>query len=236
MKNLVLTALLCTGTASLATGCIIVDGGGDSPNTITASWNLVSGDANTPTGCPAGADTIALISEDSFGGLVTDLFDCADGIGTTSDMPADNYTVWLELTDFGGEVTYAKSLSEVVTVFEDGDSSVGFEFSIDRGAFYMAWEVYESGAPSSCENVGATQFSLTITDANNELYADDPFPCSQYEGTTAGLPAPAPWTMSPAIIDDTQLALAVGDTISDALQYGNEYRDLGLIILDTAAP
>ena len=235
MKNLVLTALLCTGAASMATGCIIVDGG-DPANTITASWNLVSGDDNAPTGCPAGADTIAMISEDSFGTRTTDLFDCADGIGTSGDLPADNYTVWLQLTDFSGQSLYAQSLSTDLTVFEDGDTSVGFEFSIDRGAFYMAWDVYEAGVQSSCENVGATQFSLTITDANNELYADDTFPCNEYAGTTAGLPAPAPWVLSPAIIDDTQLALAVGDTISDELQYGNEFRDLGTIILDTAAP
>ena len=52
-------------------------------------------------------------------------------------------------------------------------------------------DVYQAGAQSSCEAVGATGFSLTITDANNELYADDTYPFNQYEGTTAGLPAPA---------------------------------------------
>lgn len=235
MKNLVLTAMLCAGTASLGTGCVIVDGG-DPANTITASWTLVSGDANTPVGCPPGADTIALTSQDSFGTVVVDLFDCADGIGTSGNLPADNYLVWLELTDFSGEVLYAKSLSEEVTVFEDGDSTVSFEFSIDRGAFYMAWDVYEGGVQSSCENVGATEFSLTYTDINNELYDEDRFPCTAYAGTTAGLPAPAIWTMSPALLDPSELAIAVGDPITDELEYGNHYKDLGLIILDTAAP
>lgn len=233
MKKLVMTALMCAGLAHLATGCVITTDD-DPAGYITVSWSLVSGDANTPVDCPAGASTIAVISEDSFGEQFTDLFDCFNGVGSTADLFEDRYFVWVELQDDTGDVLWAQSLGAEVDVVAGFESTVGFEFSIDRGAFDVAWDVYAGPDQINCEDVGAVSFALDSTDSLQELYVDE-FACVDYAGTTAVMPLDD-WISSPSILDAGDLAVATGDTIESSLLYGNQYEDLGVVLLDTQAP
>ena len=237
MKNLVMTALLCAGIAPLATGCIITSDPDPDPvvGGMEVTWSLVSGDLNEPAACPDGATTIALYSIDSLNEEWTDLFDCAAGGGVTGDLPPDLYYSWVELQDSTGAVLYAQSLGADVEVAAGFDTPITFEFSIDRGAFDVAWEVYDGVDLSSCENVGATAFSLDYTDSIGEFFGPDLFACADYAGTTPVMRLDA-WTVSPSIIDASELALAVGASIDTALEYGNHYLDLGVVALDVQAP
>lgn len=212
--------------------CQEVDG------TITASWTLVSGDNNDPAACPAGATTVALISQDSLGEQTTDLFDCAAGGGTTAPLVADNYLAWIQVTDDTGAVLYAQSLSTDVPVAPGADTPVTFEVSLDRGSFTLAWEIQEAGAPSDCATVGGTTVSLVSTDINTDFW-EDRWDCPDGGGSSAGL-ALGTYTESVSLLDNPDpnvgLAIAVADAVEASLDYGNHYYDLGLFILDTAAP
>ena len=117
MKKLVFAALLCGGIAQLGTGCIITSSD-DDPNviydgTISASWVLVSGDGNTPVGCPDGATTMEVITEDLTGYQIVDKFDCALGGGLIDREPG-TYDIWTRLADDTSVFTYAQSLTDVV--------------------------------------------------------------------------------------------------------------------------
>lgn len=229
MKNLVLTALLC---APLATGCVITT---EEESTITASWSLVAGDANSPTDCPPGATTIAMYAEDSADVQTVDLFDCATGLGTSGDLNPGPYYVWLELQDDAGQVVYAQSRGTDVTVFDGADSTLSYEFSIDRGEFAVAWEVFDGVDAADCATVGATIVALDYTDVNNEFFGPDEFACDAGSGVTPGI-ALGDWTISPALIDDTELALAVGTAIEETIPFGSAYIDLGVVSFDVQAP
>jgi hypothetical protein len=240
MKKLVLTAAFLGGLAHLATGCLITTGDGDPPideyGSITVSWNLVSGDNNAPAIDCDGGTTMAVISVDSLNQEFVDLFDCAPaGVATTADLFPDLYFVYLEVQNDAGNVLYAQSLGQDVVVNAGFTTDAGFEFSIDRGAFDIGWDIYDGATPITCAEAGATEFALDSTYVpTGDLY-NDYFACDLYEGTSAVLPL-GDWAVSPAIIDDTQLAIAVGESIGTDLAYGNEYRDLGVAIIDLQAP
>lgn len=232
MKKLVFAALCCAGLAQLATGCVV-----EEPSTITATWSLVQGDANEPAVCPPGATKIAMYSVDQADPSVeiVEQFNCADGIGTTGNMLPGQYQTWLQLMDEGLTVMYAQSRSTDVIVYEQADSPLTFQMSIDRGQFALTWEILEGGAPSDCASVGATEVVLDYTDSNGDLYGPDRFACGDGIGSTPVIPLDT-WTVSPSLIDDTQLAIVVGDAIEAELQYGNHLVQLGHLMFDVVAP
>lgn len=205
------------------------------PSTISPSWSLVEGDQNTPTSCPAGATTIAMVSENGAGDQITDLFDCAQGSGTSGEMPLDFYNVWLQLTDDSGNVLYAQSLATDVQVTQATDHAISFEFSIDRGAFEADWDIVDGAAQSNCAAAGVVWFSLDYTDDQGGFLSPDVFDCENYSGTSAGVPVEN-WSVSPSFLDSNELAVEVGSSIDTAIEYGNHYNDLGVIVYDLQAP
>lgn len=242
MKKLVLNAILLGGLAQLATGCLIVgDDGGDPPpppvetGAIDVAWSLVAGDANAPTDCPPEAPFAAVYYEDSLNDQYVDLFNCVDFAGLSQELFPDAYFTWVELHTEAEEL-WAASEGQLVDVFVDTNTEAPiFEFSVDRGAFFIDWEIQDGGVAITCEDALATEFALDSTyNATNEL-ENDYFPCTDYEGRTDVL-ALGEWSVVPSIIDDTQLAIASGDSIDDSLLYGNDIRDLGTVILDLQAP
>jgi hypothetical protein len=212
----------------MVTGC-----GGEDASVITAEWSLVSGDQNTPTDCPPGATTIAMHSLDELDNEIVDLFDCGDFIGTSGDMVPGAYYTWLRLEGEGGEL-YAQSRGTDVTVVDGGESILSFEFSVDRGEYQVEWEIWDGAVATDCATVGATEFALDYTDANGDLFGPDTFACDAYSGVTPGIALGA-WSISPSIIDDSQLAIAVGASIDTVMEYGNQLYDLGLVSLDLQA-
>ena len=234
MKKLVMCSLVFGGLAMLATGCSApVDPiGGE----IQLSWSLVAGDNNDPSECPIGATTIAVTTEDSFGAQTTDLYDCA-GANTVTifDLPEDVSYVWVSVEDDAGGL-YAQSLGVDVDVLDGFSTDVAFEFSVDRGAFDIAWEIWEGNVASDCATVGATDFSLDYTDSEQNFFGPDLFACGDYAGTTPVLKLDD-WVVSPSIIEQgVPGAIAVGASIEESILYGNEFVDLGLVSLDTLAP
>lgn len=241
MKKLVLTALLCAGLAQLATGCLIVSDDGDPPpppppdtGAIDVGWTLLAGDNNDVVDCPVGI-SLTVVSEDSFGDQFLDPMDCLVGSGLTGELVPDNYLVWVEMRDEVGDL-YAASTPAFVDVVAGADSVIDFEFSLDRGAFDVTWDVQDGGVQINCADFdGATLFSLDYTYENGDFFGPDEFDCALFEATTPGL-ALGGWSVSPSLIDDTQLAIAVGQSVDTGILYGNEYVDLGHVIFEYQNP
>jgi hypothetical protein len=245
MKKLVLTAALLGGLAQLATGCLIVDDTDPPPpppppldvGTITAEWNLVAGDNNDFAVDCDGGTTMTIVSVPSIGDPYFDSFECIpSGIATTAELPVDLYSVYLEVTDETGELLYAASLAQLDVAVDAGfDTQLSFEFSVNRGAFDVGWDVLDGGVAISCEDALATEFALDSTYVDTGDLFVDTFPCTDYAGTTAVLPI-GPWVVKPSIIDDTQLAVGEGLDMDASIDYGNHYYDLGIMAVDLQAP
>jgi len=81
---------------------------------IRAVWSIVTGDAETPTTCAAaGIETIQLVTEDAEGQETIDLFNCDDGVGETSPLPAGTYDVWINALDGADDVVATTPTREV---------------------------------------------------------------------------------------------------------------------------
>lgn len=233
MKKLAFAALLCGGLAQLGAGCVseTQDVTGD----IDVTWNLLTGDENTPTGCPAGATTMAIVTQDEVGNEIVDLFDCELQAGTLVRDPG-TYVIYAWLTDEATNAQYAYSLSDEVLVVTGGVEAVNFNISIDRGSFYFDWVINYAGAPSDCaaQPVGDVTITSTLVGGEGTLY-DDTAPCDQYALTTRGLPAPGQYTLSIQLLDPTnQAAIYTAPAIDNELSWGNDFVGLGTIELDAA--
>lgn len=243
MKKLVFAALLCGGIAQMGTGCIITSDEPIAPppppppiedGTISASWTLVSGDANAVVGCPDGATTIEVITEDVADNQIVDKFYCTDGGGVIEREPGV-YDIWTRLTDDTSVLTYAQSTLTTVTVEEGIDTPADFTFSIDRGSFYLTWNITDAGDPAGCDVSGIGDVSVTSTVVGDPgTFYDDIAPCEQYEFTTPGLPLDS-YVVSVALLDAVnELAVYVAEPVEADIEYGNHFNDLGDFTLDAA--
>lgn len=229
MKKLVFAALCCAGLAQFATGCVVVD-----PSTISAEWSLVSGDANTPTDCPAGATTIAMYStETATQQRIVSVFPCGDEGGTTEDLLPGLYYTYLQLEDETGNITYAQSRGTDVTVYDQADSPLSFEMSIDRGQFSVNWQVRYGGSDADCATANGVTMRLDYAGETQAPF-NDQFGCEEQAVTTAVIPLDR-WTVTPSLIDDIGDSLAIGDPIDANFEYGNQLIDLGTVVFDVPA-
>jgi hypothetical protein len=202
-------------------------------STITVSWSLVAGDANSPTGCPE-ETTIEVITEGASGLQIIDLFNCTDGGGIIEREPGV-YTSWIRLTDDSGVIVYAMSTSTQVTVEQGADTPVAFTFPIDRGSFYLGWEITYDGAPSDCSEpgIGAVEVITTLVSDPNTWY-DDHTLCNAYRATLPGRPL-GEYVVSVALLDvANEQAVYVADPVEASIVYGNHLNDLGTFVLDAA--
>ena len=93
MRKLVFVSLFSLSAMQLG-GCIIRadDDDDDDFGAFDVTWNL-------DPGCPAGATTAQLVSQEvdidgnAIGSPIEDLFNCEDGGGTTADLPLGDYDV-----------------------------------------------------------------------------------------------------------------------------------------------
>lgn len=235
MKKLVIPALLLGALQS--TGCIFVagddDGGddvapGDEGN-IAASWELVAGDQNTPSGCPAGATTAAIIAQRS--GDATpfrDLYNCEDGSGTATDLPLGDYTIWVEITDDNGTTLYARSEAVNATLDLAGETvTANFEINVDHGYFDVS---YEFPTATDCTDPDQDGVSVLSTLSGTTEGYDDVFLCTDGLAPNVATTAPLPigdYTVVVALIDGVGAVLAESDPIQDSIDFGHEFEWLG---------
>jgi hypothetical protein len=202
-------------------------------STITASWSLVAGDANSPAACPDDT-TIEVITEDAGGSQIIDLFYCTNGGGIIERAPGV-YTIWTRLTDHTSTITYAMSVSTQVTVEQGADTPAAFIFSINRGSFYFEWDITYNGASSDCNEPGIGDVDVITTLVSNpNTFYDDQALCNAYRVTLPGLPL-GDYAVSVALLDAANgQAVYVADLVEASIVYGNHLNDLGTFVLDAA--
>ena len=165
-------------------------------HTTTARWNIKLVDG-TVRPCPPGYDTAAVYSQplDSSGNPVgdpiTDLFNCADGTGTTAPLEAGVYRTWVAITTATNSATYAQTLAADVDLTTMNMTFDG-DIVTDGGYFSWAWTLQgeTSGNPLTCAQVSGIQgVELISTISGTSTAFTDQYNCEDGFGYTAALPA-----------------------------------------------
>jgi hypothetical protein len=234
MKTLVLGALLAAVASS--TGCLISD---STEAVVTARWSFTHFADKTPRSCPVGFDTTTIyaqpwdpINNRLIGSPVQDLFDCADGIGTTA--PLDGiFLVWVQVETNSG-TPYAESESIYVDT-ADGDVSLDFPIYDDAGFFYLTWDLEDAvtGAPLTCDQAGVTGdagVETVATIVGTSFMLTDVFECDHYFGTTAPMLAGTYTVSVDAVVDGEAVGVAPALT-NKRISSPNGLTDLGHVII-----
>lgn len=244
MKNLVLGSLC----AVAAVGCTTTEVGH-----IQATWQVATIDSagnTTQIPCPPGIDTAALhtvaaspdgtaldpctdINSDCY----IDLFNCSDGAGVSSALPAQNYLTWMELTDHNGTTVYATSTEAFVDITNQ-DLSFNVQILDNGGYFKLSWELQgeQSGQTLACTDTDAASSAggsveTTATIAGGSAALSDKFTCEDHFGYSAGLPE-GTYTVQVDALNSQDQALGPGTTLTNKSIAGpNGITDLGTVII-----
>ncbi len=209
---------------------------------IHAVWNLK--DWNDQTGleiaaaCPSGADTVIVYSlpagESDPAKAYKDLFNCADGAGTTAGLPPATYTVWTEVTDHSGAVLYAQSLSVQAVVASNQTTNTSFTYQVNRGYVHASWTLMATGGGAvTCASrpaIAGVAFDQTGTGAS---LVGDIFDCTDLQGTTYPLPLDT-YTLSVQAIDNALPPNGIGAAalvLDVRVTFGNELTEAGAVVL-----
>jgi hypothetical protein len=235
MKNLVLGSLIAL-TASQAAGCIIESSSDDA--FITANWTFRNEATGTTTGCPSGFDTVALYNQEvtssgsEIGSPIIDLFDCADGSGTSAPLPPTLFKSWISVTDTNNTSKYAESTAAYVDVTVS-DKSFNAQILNDGGYFYFAWNLYgaSTNADLSCAQAGATggveAIATDISDSSNS--ASDQYDCEVGAAYTAGYRA-GTYTVSVSALNSSDAAIGTAPALTNkSIGIRNAVTELGTV-------
>jgi len=234
MKNLANLGMLAL--VASAAGCYFHDDGYYEDATITGEWSFRNLASNTDTGCPAGFNTVRMISQPvdrdfrAVGDPFIDLFDCFDGRHTSAFLPPDVYQVWLEVTSASGGSLYAQSTSKIVDVIER-DALFSAQILNDGGYFLFDWTLrgQTSNQALSCDGVDAVEIVSTLSGTTQALA--DKFNCADRSGITAGL-LNGSYTVSVSALDRSDRAIGMSPAQSSkAIRDRNQVTDLGLITI-----
>lgn len=236
MKTFVLASLI----AASATGCVISSDDTASAH-VGATWTIRTLD-NPDIGCPPGITTAALYNQpvDSngtpVGNPIIDLFDCADGAGTSAALPADTYETWIELANDNNTQMYAQSTPAFLDVTET-DLTYSAEIYDDAGYFQLQWDLVgaNSQAPLTCADAGIDDpnnsgVEILATLSGTTAAGGDQFNCTDHYGITDALAA-GDYTISIDAFTDAGGAVGTAPTIQDSIQAPNKITDLGSVTI-----
>jgi hypothetical protein len=224
---------LLFGLAIGASGCIFVTSDDDDTGTaqINATWDIV--DDGAQANCPTGATTAAVNAlrsgdADPF----VDLYDCDDFAGAASDLPAGNYTIWVDITDDSGAELYAQSESATVSL-SDGET-VGADFLIDgyNGFWDISWTIHNAGGTEiGCAGAaGENGVGVLSTNTDTNEGFDSLYNCEDGEDpaivTSDAVPVGG-YVVVLSILDNADASMGDSNEIQDAILHGNEFVDLG---------
>lgn len=229
------------GNTQSGDGCSSTCGmeGVGGPYLLHANWALKTV-AGATQACPGGFDTAAVSSQkvdpitlDPIGSPVIDLFDCADGTGTTNPLAAADYVVTIGITNTSGSSTFETSTAAEVDS-RSSDKTLSVSLYSDGGYFSFAWHLtrMSNGDPLTCaqaNSTGVESVSTSVTSSTNAV--DDIFDCASGEGITAVLVA-GTYTVSIDAIDSTMGAIGTASPIANAqIMAPNKVTDLGSVAI-----
>lgn len=245
MKKLILSALVI-GAATQAAGCIIVTDD-DHTGDAQVTWDLLSADQNgnpIAAGCPSGATTAvvyALPDGAPAGDAYIDKYDCVAGAGRAADLPEGRYLVWVRLTDTSENTLFAESGSLITDIVDGGVTPVNHDIFVDHAFYQLSWTLTPTagGSVNCSQVVGEDGVSILATNSGGG-FIDTIVDCEEGYGTNSTITDPLPsnlagaqYTIAVSLLNAAQQSIGDAPTIpaslDRALDYGNEYQDLGTV-------
>ena len=252
MKKLILSALVI-GAVSQAAGCIIV-ADDDQTGDAQVTWDLLSADQNgnsIPASCPSGATTakiFALPDGAAAGDAYIDKYDCAAGGGLAADLPDGRYLVWVALTDTSENTLFAQSGSLVTDIVAGATTPVNHDIFVDHAFYQLSWTLNPTGGGSvNCSQVvGQDGVSVLTTVAGGANFIDSILDCEEGLAPASTITTPIPsapsdanpgaqYTIAVSLLNQQQQSIGDAPTVAPspdrALNYGNEFQDLGTLAI-----
>ena len=244
MKNLTFLTALLLGGLLHTTGCIITDNGDDdgtggglpdagvliTPDAAVAGSSAMSVAWTLDPGCPEDTSAAEVISQNrATDEVITDIFDCLDGGGTTAELPLGSYDVWVEITNSAGDALFAQSDAVLVDLDTDGavENVTIPTFLVNDGFFGLTWTLVDTGGNAlTCAEVFSGGVDIISTNASTSEALVDVFNCEAGEGVTDPLPVSA-YTIVVDVLDENDGALGTSEARDVDITFGNELVDLG---------
>jgi hypothetical protein len=246
MRALALSSLLALSIA----GCITFEEASDdddstpSPTptatptgTLAVTWQPVTaaGDGSAVnTTCPVAATRVAVHAAPAAGAPLVQSFPCA-GLAGSLVLAAGSYEVWVRFTNDSLTERYAESPHVDVVVTANGSVPADFDVFVDHAFHRVGWTIRSGGTPMACAAVaGENGVTITATDGGGALL-ETTVDCEEGDGmltTTRPIPLGTDYTVMLALLDGNDAVLGSSSAILPAftgLDYGNEYRDLGIV-------
>ncbi len=244
MKRLILTAL-SIGAASQAAGCIIVSDDNDTGD-AQVSWTLLSADVNgnpIAANCPAGATSAiiySLLEGAPAGDAYVDKYACAAGGGSAADLPEGRYLVWVRLTDSSEATLFAESGSLITDIVAGAVTPVGHSIFVDHAFYQVGWTLTAGGVNASCSQITTEDGVSMLATNSGGGFVDTIVDCEEGEAGRQTITDPLPsslagsaYTMAISLINVSNQPIGDAPTIAAnpdrALNYGNEYQNLGSV-------
>ena len=205
-----------------ATGCIITSDDGDEFGYFDVSWA-------SPDACPAGAAAEVFTQNRVTGEVLTDIYNCVDGVGTTAALLLGDYDVWVDITTEDGSAVYAQSNSLPASLNFDGDVVIVDlpPFSMTSGYFALTWSIADGGGNAlSCDDAFAGGVDIVTTAGSTSELLVDVFDCDAGTGISSEY-AIDTYTIVVDLLDSNDAAIDSSVAIEEAITFGNEVVDLG---------
>jgi cysteine-rich repeat protein len=203
--------------------------------TLSLAWSFEDVATGQTTGCPTGFDTVRIVTQQvdedfaEIGEPAIDLFSCADGIGSSSFLPA-RYVTFLEVTNNAGTQVYAQSVSYFVDLAMP-QGTLPVTIVNDGGYFGIQWELRGASSNSllTCAQAAASSLSLVATVTSSTMASEEQFDCNWMGTLTAPLLAGS-YTVSVSALNAAQQAVGTAPPLVErVIAAPNKITDLGLV-------
>lgn len=210
------------------------DGDNSTTAEIDVTWHLVN-DTAVAT-CPAGATTATIYAQRAGDAQpFADLYLCSDGAGASMNLPAGDYTVWVELTDDPGTTLYAMSEDATLTLSPGETASADYQIDVANGFWDLSWILHTSGgAATTCAATNQNGVSVLSTAAGTTNAVDSIWPCSNGESPNVVTTDPVTigdQVVSISVLDNANNAIGSAPDINATIDYGNQFVDLGTVTI-----
>jgi hypothetical protein len=226
---------------ALIAGCIIDSDDDSSGANLLVTWSLETLATQSSAPCPVGYDTAAVYSQEvdsdgsAIGLPIIDLFNCSDGMGTTSKLSGITYSETVAIATDDNSLQYGQSIPVTTDVLSTQNQEVDTPpIYTDAGHFMLSWQLVQNGSNVTCTDVpNAFSVQVSATDPSGTTQSP-PFPCGDASDYTAGF-LDGTYSVTTALLDATGAQLGSSDpqdaTIMTTAILGNTVTDLGTVTI-----
>jgi hypothetical protein len=167
--------------AVMVVGCVAGCGGKTERDVgrVQYSWSL--DDATWPLDVACELGETVRVSVDAVG--VVDEFDCADGMGLSSELPGERFSFRYELIDAEGGVLASEGMQITVWPGNEGVVALPVTFTIPSGQVPFSWVVLGETGERACYADESVAFHFVEADI-----LDITLPCGPGAAIVSGVP------------------------------------------------